>query len=69
MTNDRLDELATFRMEDDTPPDARISVPWRDLRDLVRLIPVARAALRYDEDGAVTALLDAVEELRKEEEP
>ena len=41
--NDRLDELETYRVEDDTPEDARISLPWRDLRDLVALIPVARA--------------------------
>lgn len=65
MTNDRLSELETFRLEDDTPPDARVSVPWRDLRDLVRLIPVARAAMAYEEEGAVTALLDAVEGLRR----
>jgi len=39
------------------PDDARLSVPARDLRDLVLLIPVARAALR-----AVIAL-EVIQEL------
>ena len=54
--SDRLDELETL-LPDDMPDDARLSVPARDLRDLVLLIPVARAALR-----AVIAL-EVIQEL------
>ena len=45
MTNDRLDELATYRPDDDTPDDAKVRIPVGDLRDLVALIPVARKHL------------------------
>lgn len=44
--SDRLDELATWRPDDDCPDDAKIRIPAGDLRDLVALIPVARAAAR-----------------------
>lgn len=74
MTPDRLDELETFRMEDDTPLDARISLPWRDLRDLVALIPVVRAAMCWvncrpqDNHDALCAVGAAVHDLRREPE-
>jgi hypothetical protein len=76
MTPDRLDELATYTTEDDTPDDARISLPWRDLRDLVALIPVARAAVAWraleaipDHPDQVDALLiAAVDDLSGEPE-
>ncbi len=42
---DRLAELDTMRLDADTPPDARISLPAADLRDLVQLIPIVRAAI------------------------
>ena len=41
---DRLDELSTWLPESDTPDDAKIRIPAGDLRDLVGLIPVVRAA-------------------------
>lgn len=44
--SDRLDELETYRPDDDQPLDARVSLPWRDLRDLVALIPYARELMR-----------------------
>lgn len=77
MTNDRLDELETFRLEDDTPLDARISLPWRDLRDLVALIPVVRAAMRMADEpadvfhrasGAERDLYSTLDDLRREPE-
>jgi len=43
--DDRLDELDTFRVDEDVPDDARVSLPARDVRDLVRLIPCLRAAV------------------------
>lgn len=65
---DRLDELECFRLEDDTPEDARVSLPWRDLRDLVSLIPVVRAAMGIeaatDANDFCFAMQDAVRELR-----
>lgn len=73
MTNDRLDELATYTTEEDTPDDARVSLPWRDLRDLVALIPVVRAAFVWNErqrifgiepECAVAEFMAVVDELR-----
>jgi hypothetical protein len=45
LDEDRLDELETFSVDDDTPDKARVALPARDVRDLVRLIPCLRAAL------------------------
>ncbi len=50
---DRLDELATFQVDEGTPDDARISIPARDLRDLVALIPVVRAVRKQSADAMV----------------
>lgn len=47
MTNDRLDELECWRPDDDTPDDAKVRIDTRDLRDLVSLIPVVRAAMAW----------------------
>ena len=49
ISEDRLDELATFILDDDTPPDAYIRLPARDVRDLVRLVAVVRAAIALRE--------------------
>lgn len=65
---DRLDELECWRPDDDTPDDAKVRIPAGDLRDLVALIPVARAAARLvrareeyeDIDKAEDALICAV---------
>jgi hypothetical protein len=46
---DRLAELDTFRLDEDTPDDARVSLPARDVRDLVSLISVVRAAIAMRE--------------------
>jgi hypothetical protein len=43
---DRLAELETLAPDEDCPPDARFSVPASDLRDLLALIPMVRAADR-----------------------
>lgn len=43
--DDRLAELDTFRIDEDTPDDARISLPAADVRDLVSLISIVRAAI------------------------
>jgi hypothetical protein len=45
LDEDRLDELETFALDDDAPDDARVSLPARDVRDMVRLIAIVRAAL------------------------
>jgi hypothetical protein len=42
---DRLDELATWRPEDDCPGEAKVRIPAEDLADLVSLIPIVRAAI------------------------
>lgn len=42
---DRLAELETLAPDEGCPEDARLSVPVGDLRDLLALIPIARAAL------------------------
>lgn len=79
--SDRLDELATYQLDDDTPPDAKVRIPAGDLRDLVALIPVVRAAMAgsdewvrgYDAREPLTLVTsrsfamvqDAVRELRK----
>lgn len=63
VTNERLDELATLEPNEHWPDDGKLTLTVQDVRDLVRLIPVVRAAIRYDEEGAVTGLLDAVEGL------
>lgn len=58
---DRLDELSTWLPESDTPDDAKIRIPAGDLRDLVALIPVVRAAIRWGDEKAIfasTALSD-----------
>ena len=76
MSPDRLDELETYRLEDDVPSDAKIRIPAGDLRDLVALIPVVRAAMgwRYWDEPAprptdprypVMVLERAIDELRK----
>jgi hypothetical protein len=41
---DRLAELETLAPDEDCPADARLSVPVSDLRDLLAVIPVVRAA-------------------------
>jgi hypothetical protein len=46
---DRLDELDTFRVDEDVPDDARISLPAADVRDLVRLVAVVRAGIALRE--------------------
>lgn len=52
---DRLDELQTWRPDDDCPDDAKFRIPARDLRDLVSLIPALRAAIALRD-----AVVDAV---------
>ncbi len=56
ISHDRLDELATYTLDSDTPPAARISLPAEDLRDLVSLIPALRAAIAL-RDAVVDALI------------
>jgi hypothetical protein len=51
---DRLAELDTFRLDEDTPDEVRISLPARDVRDLVSLISVVRAAIDLRELIAVS---------------
>lgn len=46
---DRLSELETWRPEDDTPDDAKVRIPAGDLRDLVALIALVRAAQTWRE--------------------
>lgn len=53
---DRLEELDTLRLDDDTPGDARVYVSADDLRDLVSLIPAVRAAIELRE-AVVRALI------------
>ncbi len=43
--SDRLDELETYRLEDDVPGDAKVRIPAEDLRDLVRCVAVVRAGI------------------------
>ncbi len=70
--HDRLDELGTWRPDDDTPDDAKIRIPAGDLRDLVRLIPIARAAMRVvraitlDTAEPSRAVMDAVEQYNED---
>jgi redox-regulated HSP33 family molecular chaperone len=42
---DRLDELETYQLDDDTPDDAKVRIPAADLRDLVRCVAALRAAI------------------------
>lgn len=49
---DRLAELDTFRLDEDTPDDVRIVLPARDVRDLVQLISVVRAAIDLRDEAA-----------------
>ncbi len=45
ISHDRLAELDTFRLDEDTPDDTYIRLPARDVRDLVSLISVVKAAV------------------------
>lgn len=65
--SDRLDELSTYVVDDDTPDDAKIRIPAGDLRDLVALIPVVRAAMAFDGDddyGCEERFYRTLDELR-----
>lgn len=49
---DRLDELATFVIDEDVPDDARVYLPAGDVRDLVRLVAVVRAGVALRDEAA-----------------
>ena len=71
--SDRLAELDTFRVDDDTPDDATIRLPARDVRDLVQLISVVRAAIELrdsvvDEPGSRGSSVGVMEALRRFDE-
>ncbi len=53
---DRLDELETYQLGDDTPGYAKVRIPAEDLRDLVSLIPALRAAIAL-RDAVVDAVI------------
>lgn len=53
-TLDRLAELETLAPDEDCPPEARFSVPASDLRALLALIPIARAAEQLYEATSYT---------------
>jgi hypothetical protein len=62
-TLDRLAELETLAPDADCPADARLSLPVADIRDLLALVPMVRAAevLRDSLDHPnQTILCDAV---------
>ena len=70
---DRLDELDTFRVDEDVPDDAQVRLPARDVRDLVRLISVVRAAIELreavvDEPGSRGSSVGVMEALRRFDE-
>jgi hypothetical protein len=77
LTLDRLAELETLAPDDDCPGDGRFSVPASDLRDLLALIPMVRAAealrnsLDADEQedlsGKVCEAFEAYDQVRPEE--
>ena len=57
---DRLEELDTLRIDEDTPDHVRISLPVGDVRDLVQLISVVRAGIALRDEAARGPWTDSV---------